>query len=56
MLEEKVWQSLFQVISKVFDEVEPNSSNHVFMDLALCTGGQSCWNTKEPSPNNNGFS
>ena len=24
---------------------------HVFMDLALCTGAQSCWNRKGPSPN-----
>lgn len=23
---------------------------HVFMDLALCTGEQSCWNSKRPSP------
>ena len=29
----------------------PNSLIHVFMDLALCTGAQSCWNRKEPSPN-----
>ncbi len=29
----------------------PNSSNHVFMDLALCIEAQSCWNRKEPSPN-----
>ena len=27
----------------------PNSLFHVFMDLALCTGAQSCWNRKEPS-------
>ena len=24
---------------------------HVFMNLALCTGAQSCWNRKGPSPN-----
>ena len=29
----------------------PNSLIHVFMDLALCTGAQSCWNRKGPSPN-----
>ena len=29
----------------------PNSLMHVFMDLALCTGAQSCWNRKGPSPN-----
>ncbi len=28
----------------------PNSLIHVFMDLALCTGAQSCWNRKGPSP------
>jgi len=27
----------------------PNSIIHVFMDLTLCTGAQSCW--KGPSPN-----
>ncbi|KAL1020920.1 hypothetical protein UPYG_G00006410 [Umbra pygmaea] len=29
----------------------PNSSNHVFMDPALCTGTQSCWNKKGRSSN-----
>ena len=29
----------------------PDSLIHVFMDLALCTGAQSCWNRKGPSPN-----
>ena len=29
----------------------PNSLIHVFMDLALCTGAQSCWKRKGPSPN-----
>ncbi|CAI9606058.1 unnamed protein product, partial [Staurois parvus] len=29
----------------------PNSLIHVFMDLALCTGAQSCQNRKGPSPN-----
>ena len=29
----------------------PNSLIHVLMDLALCTGAQSCWNRKGPSPN-----
>ena len=29
----------------------PNSSNYVFIVLALCTGAQSCWNRKGPSPN-----
>ena len=29
----------------------PNSLIHVFMDFALCTGAQSCWNRKGPSPN-----
>ena len=29
----------------------PNSSIHVFMDLALCTGAHSCWNRKGRSPN-----
>ena len=29
----------------------PNWLIHVFMDLALCTGAQSCWNRKGPSPN-----
>ena len=29
----------------------PNWLIHVFMDLALCTGDQSCWNRKGPSPN-----
>ena len=29
----------------------PNSSNRVFIVLALCTGAQSCWNRKGPSPN-----
>ena len=29
----------------------PNSLISVFMDLALYTGGQSCWNRKGPSPN-----
>ena len=29
----------------------PNLLIHVFMDLALCTGAQSCWNRKRPSPN-----
>lgn len=24
---------------------------HVFMDLALCPGVQSCWNRKWPAPN-----
>ena len=28
----------------------PNSLIHVFMDLALCTGAESCWNRKKPSP------
>ena len=28
----------------------PNSLIHVFMDLALCTCAQSCWNRKGPSP------
>jgi len=28
-----------------------NSLNHVFMDLASCTGAQSCWNRKGPCPN-----
>ncbi len=47
---------MFQFIPKVFDGVEvwalcgqssssaPNSTIHVFIDLALCTGEQSCWN------------
>ena len=29
----------------------PNYLIHVFMDLALCTGAQSCWNRKGQSPN-----
>ena len=29
----------------------PNSLIHVFMDLALCTGAQSCWNRRGASPN-----
>ena len=29
----------------------PHSLIHVFMDFALCTGAQSCWNRKGPSPN-----
>jgi len=29
----------------------PNWLIHVFIDLALCTGVQSCWNRKRPSPN-----
>ena len=29
----------------------PNALIHVFMDLALCTGAQSCWNRKGLSPN-----
>jgi len=29
----------------------PNLLIHVFMDLAVCTGAQSCWNRKGPSPN-----
>ena len=29
----------------------PSSLLHVFMNLALCTGVQSCWNRKGPSPN-----
>uniref|UniRef100_A0A3B4DS63 NACHT domain-containing protein n=1 Tax=Pygocentrus nattereri TaxID=42514 RepID=A0A3B4DS63_PYGNA len=29
----------------------PNSLIHVFMDPALCTAAQSCWNRKGPSPN-----
>ncbi|KAG7317169.1 hypothetical protein KOW79_019467 [Hemibagrus wyckioides] len=29
----------------------PNSLIHDFMDLALCTGVQSCWNRKGSSPN-----
>ena len=29
----------------------PNSSNYVFIVLALCTGVQSCWNRKGPFPN-----
>ncbi len=52
-------QSPFQFIPKVLDWVEvralcsstPNSSNHVFMELALCTGAQTCWNRKGPSSN-----
>src|SRR4029434_6078389 len=28
-----------------------NSSNHDFIVLALCTGAQSCWHRKGPSPN-----
>lgn len=50
-------QSPFQFIPKVFDRVEdrylyrtPNSPNHV-LGLALCTGAQSLWNRKVPSPN-----
>ncbi|KAK3549116.1 hypothetical protein QTP70_032576 [Hemibagrus guttatus] len=31
----------------------PNSLIHVFMDLALVTGVQSCWNRKGSSPNCN---
>lgn len=27
----------------------PDSSNHVFIKLALCTGAQSCLNSKKPS-------
>ncbi len=54
----EVWLTVS--IPKVFDWVEvralcgsitPNSSNHVFMDLALCIGAQSWWNRKGPSPN-----
>ena len=29
----------------------PNSLIYVFIDVALCTGAQSCWNRKGPSPN-----
>lgn len=29
----------------------PDSIIHVFMDLALCTGAQSCWKRKGPAPN-----
>ncbi|XP_058258308.1 uncharacterized protein LOC131361290 isoform X2 [Hemibagrus wyckioides] len=29
----------------------PDSVIHVFMDLALCTGAQSCWKRKGPAPN-----
>nr|XP_061844147.1 uncharacterized protein LOC133624531 isoform X2 [Nerophis lumbriciformis] len=29
----------------------PDSVIHVFMDLALCTGAQSCWKKKGPAPN-----
>ena len=29
----------------------PNSPSQAFMDLALCTGAQSCWNRKGSSPN-----
>ena len=29
----------------------PNWLIHVFMDFALCTGAQSCWNRKGPSAN-----
>ena len=29
----------------------PDSVIHVFMDLALCTGAQSCWQRKGPAPN-----
>ena len=28
----------------------PNSLSYVCMGLALCTGAQSCWNRKGPSP------
>ncbi len=27
------------------------NTRHVFMDLALCTGEQSCWNRRESSSN-----
>jgi len=30
---------------------KPNWLIRVFMDLTLCTGAQSCWNRKGPSPN-----
>ncbi len=29
---------------------KPNPFKHVFVGLVLCTGAQSCWNRKEPSP------
>ena len=29
----------------------PDSAIHVFMDLALCSGAQSCWKRKGPAPN-----
>ena len=31
-------------------QITPNPLIHVFMDLALCTGAQSCWNRKGTSP------
>jgi len=45
MLDEKAW------VAGQSSSFTPNSLIHVFMDLALCTGAQSCWNRKGPSPN-----
>ena len=46
MLDRKAWLCAGHSSSST-----PNSLIHVFMDLALCTGAQSCWNRKKPSPN-----
>ncbi len=54
MLDEKAWLTIFIPVhpsSVKSSSFPPNSSNHVFMDLAYCTGAQSCWNIKGTFPN-----
>ena len=61
MLDEKTWLAVSALIhldgvlsgrGQDFvqaSQVLPHSLSHVF--IALCTGAQSCWNRKGPSPN-----
>ncbi len=54
MFDEKVWfipKLLDGVTVRALCSSTPDSSRHVFMDLALCTEAQSCWTRREPSSN-----
>jgi len=57
MLDEKAWLAVSALIypkglcAGRSSSFTPNWLIHVCMDLALCTGAQSCWNKKGPSPN-----
>jgi len=60
MLDKKAWLTVSPLIhpkgvllgcSGQLSSSTPNLLIHVFVDLDLCTGSQSCWNRKGPSPN-----